>query len=122
MSRFKIETVTKTEQSHRLELTGAGIITLLRDTGHSVARDAVVTFHVPGGGDWSSSDVQICAENPVYIEWKTHSAEPPTEPPNDRLAEAEYLIGELCDHEGAEGWSADLRARLNTYFATYKVK
>ena len=29
-----------------------------------------------------------------------------------RLAEAEAIIAELCAHEGAEGWSADLNARL----------
>lgn len=66
-----IMTATTTEQKHSIELTGALLITLLREAGAAVPRDAAVTFHVPGGGDWSHTDVQICAENPIYIEWKT---------------------------------------------------
>ena len=34
-----------------------------------------------------------------------------------RLAEAERLIDELCDHEGAEGWSEDLRRDLDNFHA-----
>lgn len=72
-----ITTATTTEQKHSIELTGALLITLLRKAGAAVPRDAVVTFHVPGGGDWSNSDVQICAESPIYIEWKTTETKAP---------------------------------------------
>lgn len=32
-----------------------------------------------------------------------------------KLAEAEWLIRELCSHEGAEGWSLYLNERLAKY-------
>jgi hypothetical protein len=35
-----------------------------------------------------------------------------------RLAEAEAIIVDLCAHEGAEGWSQDLNARLARFSAT----
>ena len=34
-----------------------------------------------------------------------------------RLQEANQLIARLCDHEGAEGWSHDLRRDLDAYDA-----
>jgi hypothetical protein len=38
-----------------------------------------------------------------------------------QLAEAEGIIRDLCDHEGAEGWSKDLNDRLDRYqFTTEK--
>lgn len=38
----------------------------------------------------------------------------------DKIAQAEGLIRDLCDHEGAEGWSADLRERLDGYIFVTK--
>jgi hypothetical protein len=40
-----------------------------------------------------------------------------------KLIEAEWLIRELCGHEGAEGWSEYLRRRLDAYeFVTPETK
>lgn len=38
-----------------------------------------------------------------------------------RLAEAEALIDRLCAHEGAEGWSEDLRQDLDCFYAQRKA-
>ena len=37
-----------------------------------------------------------------------------------RLASADYLIKELCDHEGAEGWSEYLTKALDEYLGSAK--
>lgn len=58
---------------------------------------------------------QLCADLMVSANLGTL----PESALTDRLTEAEALIAELEAHEGAEGWSADLRARLDRYSENY---
>lgn len=51
----------------------------------------------------------------VSTETRTMVKEPGAAVLRAHLVEAEELIRQLCDHEGAEGWSADLRTRLDAY-------
>lgn len=38
--------------------------------------NATVVVHVPGGGDWSNTDLHITEDNPVFITWvKTETEE-----------------------------------------------
>lgn len=52
-------------------LTGKDIIDLLRARGHTVPDDANVSFTIPGGGDWSNTELQISAEYPVEVSFSS---------------------------------------------------
>lgn len=32
--------------------------------------DARITMHVPGGGDWSNTDLTVGEEGDVFVEWE----------------------------------------------------
>lgn len=64
-----------TDEKWQLEITGAMLITLLREAGHPIPRDATVHFTVPGGGNWSNTAVEVDQEYPISVEWKSHSVE-----------------------------------------------
>lgn len=38
-------------------------------------KNATVEFHVPGGADWSHTDIDINDDNPVIIHWTEEHAE-----------------------------------------------
>ena len=56
-----------TVRTHRMELTGAMILTAL-----GIVHDAKVDvyFDVPGGADWSNTAIDIDSENPIVVTWK----------------------------------------------------
>jgi hypothetical protein len=54
---------------HVMRISATHILHLLRKNGHAVPEDAMVTFRVPGGGDWSNSDLSI-EEFPIQVQWK----------------------------------------------------
>lgn len=66
----KIATTTDTRQTFTITLTGSDIIELLRLAGHKVPERAEVSFHVPGGGDYSNMAVDVEEESPVVIRWE----------------------------------------------------
>lgn len=43
---------------------------LLRNAGVDVPANARVYFAVPGGGDWSNTDIDIDAGHPIYVSWE----------------------------------------------------
>lgn len=63
--------VVKTE-SHELELNRDDMLELLRKAGHEIPEHAAlqVYFAVPGGGDWSNTDVDIDSKNPIRVQWQ----------------------------------------------------
>lgn len=64
--------VTKTiKTKYHVTVTHDDIVEYLKSKGHDVPGDCVVTFKVPGGGDWSHMDVDIDDENPVKARWET---------------------------------------------------
>ena len=72
-----ITTVTQTTRKCQIELTGEQIAQMLRNhpAFSGIPANATISFHVPGGGDWSHMSIDIDDENPVYVEWKTESVE-----------------------------------------------
>lgn len=61
---------------HRIELKGTTIIQLLNQelkaqgaTEGLVPSNATVIVTVPGGGDWSNTELDIDTRTPVTIEW-----------------------------------------------------
>ena len=69
-------TTTKTTTvQHSVKLGAGDILDMLRKAGvpvpdSAVASDLRITVRVPGGGDWSNTNIDISASNPVVIEWK----------------------------------------------------
>lgn len=66
----KKETVTRVTK-RSIELTAIDIRSLIRATGTEIsdAAELRVYFAVPGGGNWSNTDIDIDNLNPVYVEW-----------------------------------------------------
>jgi hypothetical protein len=64
--------VERTEKCS-IELNASDLVDLLRKGGYHIPPAATsnmrVYFAVPGGGDWSNTDVAIDDRNPVYVEW-----------------------------------------------------
>lgn len=58
-----------------LELDANDVLELLTRAGHIPPTPAADTslrvyFAVPGGGDWSNTDIDISKEHPIYVGWK----------------------------------------------------
>jgi hypothetical protein len=49
------------ERIHTISLGACEVLDVLRAVGHKVPATAKVTFSVPGGGDWSGSDVELAS-------------------------------------------------------------
>lgn len=64
----KVDTVTVSKAS--IELTGEQLLRILKDIGYTIPDYATVTVHVPGGGDWSNTDLDIEEQTPIKIAWK----------------------------------------------------
>lgn len=61
--------------THTMTVTGGEIIAALNGNAPSllppIPTDAAVFFDVPGGGDWSSTDIEIDEQHPIRIVWVT---------------------------------------------------
>lgn len=66
---MKVNISKKKEARTKLELEQRDVIDALRKVGYNVPDNAVVKFHVPGGGDWSNMDLDICEDTPLLISW-----------------------------------------------------
>lgn len=67
----KSETVTRVAR-HEVELDRDQLLEMLRAAGADLPEDVGhvrIYFAVPGGGDWSNTDVDIDKSNPVRAEW-----------------------------------------------------
>lgn len=62
--------ITTTER-HEITLTGKDVLHLLRATGLRIPDKAIMEFAVPGGGDWSNTDIAVDGDNPLTISWQT---------------------------------------------------
>lgn len=67
----KVTRRVTTRQTHRVELDQDMLRSLLDSAGVRVPiRGAKFFVAVPGGADWSNTDLDIDSENPVVIEWE----------------------------------------------------
>lgn len=69
----KTVTVIRTEK-RSFEMNRGDIAAALRALGVALPKDPVevrIYFAVPGGGDWSNTDIDIDDKNPVRVEWQT---------------------------------------------------
>lgn len=62
---------TTTITQNTIELSRNDIIDLLRTKGLDIPDTCVVEFHVPGGGDYSNSDIVVSEQSPVSVTWMT---------------------------------------------------
>ena len=53
-----------------ITLTDFDILSLLHKAGYEVPDSCEVIFRTPGGGDWSNTDIDIDAEQPITIRWE----------------------------------------------------
>jgi hypothetical protein len=66
---IKTDVRTRVRKEHRVELTGKHLRDLLRASGLDIPTDAVVIVHVPGGGDWSNTDLEVSPGTPIVVRW-----------------------------------------------------
>ena len=70
-----MHTTVETRKSVEMRLTGKQIIDLINrmasdlDIETRVPERAEVLFPVPGGADWSSTDLDIFEAHPVIVKW-----------------------------------------------------
>lgn len=73
-------TVVTTERRHEIIIDQIEIRELLRRAGYNIPAKARIYFTVPGGGDWSNTDVDITHDYPVTVEWTdTYQQEQPAD-------------------------------------------
>lgn len=74
MSPIKISKEIVEKTKHSCTLTKEDLLPLLKRK-LSIPSDAEVRFffHVPGGGDWSSEDIDISTNSPIHVEWISKS-------------------------------------------------
>ena len=67
---MKLNATTTQQVETKITLTGADILELLRSKypeHFRLSPKSTVYFSVPGGGDYSNTDIDIDTECPVYI-------------------------------------------------------
>lgn len=73
--RRVIHTSVLEKRTMTLALTGEAIVTMLSIIGlvpeDVDPKDVKVTFTVPGGGDWSYTDIDINQKDPIRVEYTT---------------------------------------------------
>lgn len=62
-------TTVRTQTDRRVELGDVQIRQMLEAQGITVPRDARITIGVPGGGNWSNTDLDVSASCPVVVSW-----------------------------------------------------
>lgn len=72
---IKLQTTISTVERFSLELDRAALTELIRAAYPGIPDSATIYFHVPGGGDWSNTCIDIDAENPVRVQWQVNSVE-----------------------------------------------
>jgi len=69
MDILTTQTVT-TSVDKRIELGFTAIRLLLEREGITLPTGAKITVTVPGGGDWSNTELDIDDHTPVVVSWK----------------------------------------------------
>jgi hypothetical protein len=64
-----IQTV-ETRRSFRIELNRERLLAMLR-CELDIPSDAHIIFSVPGGADWSNTNIDIDDAHPVVVSWST---------------------------------------------------
>lgn len=68
-SKIEVKTRKATTETHELRLTGSAIRELLANSGVHVPQGASVYVAIPGGGDWSNTDLSIEGDTAIEIRW-----------------------------------------------------
>jgi hypothetical protein len=67
---------TRTETRHTLRLSGKLLCDIVSQElaaqgADRIPANATVVVHIPGGGDWSNTELDIDERHPVEISWNT---------------------------------------------------
>lgn len=68
-------TLVERTEKHELRVDGDFLLHLLQAAGYLIPDHATVSFGVPGGGDWSNTDIDIDERHPVLVEWTNKTME-----------------------------------------------
>lgn len=68
--KIQKKTTKTVDTTCTINLDGSDIIHLLACSGMAVPRNASVEFSVPGGGDWSNTDIVIDESNPIVVSYR----------------------------------------------------
>ena len=71
----QVQTTIETTKKMTCQVNGDNLLDLLSKSGVKIPPGATVMFVVPGGGDWSGQAIDVTDENPVLVEWSTHTVE-----------------------------------------------
>lgn len=65
----RITTESRTTRAYTF--SGDEILAALWETGrlgnHQTGEQVLIEFHVPGGGDWSNSRIEIDPDHPIHV-------------------------------------------------------
>lgn len=70
---IKTTTLRTVKEEHELTLTNEELIVILQDKGYKIPQACEVFVTVPGGGDWSNTDLSVDARNPLRVTWITYT-------------------------------------------------
>lgn len=71
---MKLELLKCEEMTTRytIKWSGKQIINMIRKHSKvAIPDNATVSFHVPRGGDWSDTEIEIDNENVAWVQWST---------------------------------------------------
>ncbi len=67
---MSVKTKVKISKTFYLELEKIELISLLNSRGNKIPLDAEINIHIPGGGDWSNTDISLGNEfKAINIIW-----------------------------------------------------
>jgi len=67
----EIRKTSTTKTNHTLEINRGKLLAILRKAGYEVPTTADAHMRIPGGGDWSNTDLDLDADSPLFITWET---------------------------------------------------
>ncbi len=74
MPAIKVKETKVITTSHEVALTKVMLLALIRQ-GTPIPANANVFVSVPGGGDWSNTDLDIDDDIVIHVHWKTARTE-----------------------------------------------
>lgn len=76
MTKLNISSKTRIKTRHEMQLDGNELRAIINQELAAQGIDRIpdttkIEFFVPGGGDWSSTSIDITKEHPIHISWTT---------------------------------------------------
>lgn len=66
---MEIKVKTTTVKHCELRIDDYNLRMMLAAIGHNIPPSAKIVFRIPGGADWSSTEVDIDFDTPIIVRW-----------------------------------------------------